>query len=124
MVRTDRRRSGSGGFRKVRLAADVDHAAAGLEEAGLADVVAGFLLRDDVANVAGEVIVRTTAVEHAVEIVVGLGKEAGADLAVRGEPDAAAGAAEGAGDRRNDADLTDTVVEGEALRRFAGRIAG
>src|ERR1700733_3959679 len=87
-------------------AAYVDHAAAGLEEAGLADVVAGLLLHDHVADIGCEIVVRAAAVQDAVEVVVGLGEEAGADLAVGGKADAAAGATEGAGDRGDDADFT------------------
>src|ERR1700761_2095510 len=74
-----------------RSAADVDHAAAGLEEAGLADVVAGLFLRDHVADIAREIVVRAAAAQDSVEVVVGLREEAGADLAVRCEADAAAG---------------------------------
>ena len=49
-----------------------------------------------------------------------MGEETGADFAVGGEADAAAGAAEGEGDGRDDADLADAVVEGVAACGLAG----
>ena len=73
----------------------MDHGAAGLFEAGLADVVAGLLAVDYLADVGGEGVVCGSALHAACQVVVGLGEEAGADFAVGGEADAGAVAAEG-----------------------------
>ena len=121
---TTRRRKGSAKRGGEGSAADVDHAAGGLEEAGLADVVAGLFALDDGANPLGEIVVGGAAVHETGEIVVGLGEEAGADFAVRGEADAAAVAAEGSGDGRDDADFAEAVVEGEAAGGFAEVVGG
>lgn len=74
---------------------DVDHAAGGLEEARFANVMAGFLLVDSSANEGSEIVVSPTTAHDCVEVVVELREEAGADLAVGGEADAAALSAEG-----------------------------
>ena len=46
-------------------------------------------------NESNKIVVRTATGQYAVEIVIEVGKEAGPDLAIGGETDAAARAAEG-----------------------------
>ena len=75
------------------------HAAGGFQESGLADVMARFLLFDRRDNEISKFRVCAAATGDSVEVVVGLGEEAGADFAVGGEADAAAVSAEGPGRR-------------------------
>src|SRR4051812_17614539 len=60
------------------LAADVDHGAAGRDEAWFADVVARFLVAHDGLDVAGEFGVGGAGAQAPVEVVVGLREQAGA----------------------------------------------
>lgn len=60
----------------------MDHVAGGLLEAGLADVMASFFVVDDGADPGCEVGIRVAAAHAGVEVVVGLGEEAGAQRAV------------------------------------------
>ena len=102
------------------LAADVDHGPRGLEEAGFTDVVAGFFLVDGLHDVVGKFRVGLPGAHAAVEIVLDLGEEAGADFAVGSEPDATARTAECLADGGNDADFAYAVREGVAAGGFAG----
>ncbi len=110
----DVRRSGPG----LRLAADVDHGAGRLEEAGFADVVAGFLALHGAVDVGAELGVGGAGAHAAVEVVLDLGEQAGADFAVGGEADAAAGSAEGLGDGGDDADFAGAVGRSRSGGRF------
>ncbi len=67
----------------------------GFKKPGLADVVARLLGFYRLVNESSQVVVRTATSQYAIEIMIEVGKEAGADLAVGGEPDAAASAAKG-----------------------------
>ncbi len=82
-------------FMAVTLPADVDHRTRGLFEAGLADVMASFLAVDDLADIAREFGVGGSADHAAGEVVIHLREEARANLAVGGEANPAAVAAEG-----------------------------
>src|SRR5579859_6544210 len=74
-------------------------------------MVARFLGLYRFLNEGNEIVVRTAAGQHAVEIMIEVGKEAGADLAIRSEADAAARTAKGLRDRRDYADFPQTIVE-------------
>ena len=101
------------------LSADMHHGARRGHEIGFADVVALFFLLDHAANEFRQFFVGSAAAHLGVQVVVPDGKQAGADLAVGGDADAAAVSAEGMGDRRDDADLADAVVEAVAARGLA-----
>ena len=75
------------------------------QESGLADVMAGLLPLNGTKNEGAKFLIARAAEHVAVEVVVGLRKEAGADFAVGGEADTAACAAEGLRYRGNDADF-------------------
>src|SRR5450755_2896891 len=96
------------------------HVSRRLLKAGLADVVAGFLAHDDSPDIRGQLFLGSAAAHLAVEVVVGLREETGAESAVRRDADAAAVAAEGMRDRCDDADLADAVGEGVAPGGLAG----
>ncbi len=96
------------------------HGAGGLEELGFADVMAGLFLLDGADDVLAEFGVCGAGFHAGVEIVLGLREEAGADFAVGGEADPAAGAAEGVGDGSYDAEFGWVVGEGVATGCFAG----
>src|SRR5579863_8710381 len=96
--------------RRGGLAADKDHGAGGRLEAGLVDAVAGFFFGDHGANAFLDVVVCRAVAERGAEVVVVLAEEAGADLAVGGEADARTVAAEGLGDRSDQADFAGRAV--------------
>jgi hypothetical protein len=100
----------------------MDHGARGFEEAGLADVVARFLLLYGSQDEFAQLFVGGAAAHFSAEIVFEIRKEAGADLAVGGEADAAARSAEGLGDGGDDADLAYSVGEAIAAGGFAGGV--
>ncbi len=79
---------------------------------------------NDFADPGAEIGVGVSAAHAADQIVVDLGKEAGADLAVGGETDPAAVAAEGMRDGGDDADFAEAVVEGEAAGGFGEVVGG
>src|SRR6266852_1450568 len=86
------------------LAADEDHGARGRLESGFVDAMAGFLFSDHGANPFLDVVVGSAVAEQGAEVVVVLAEEASADLAVGGEPNARAVAAERLRYRRDQAD--------------------
>src|ERR1700688_4770565 len=100
------------------------HVARRLLESGLADVMARLLAQYDAANVVVQIGVASAPVQDSVEVVIALREEAGADLAVGGEADAAAVSAEGVRDRGDDADLSQAVVEAVAAGGLAWRVGG
>ena len=100
----------------------MNHAARRLEKAGLANMVARLLGLDRLLNEPCEIVIGAAACQHTIEIVVEVGEETGADFAIGGEADAAAGAAKGLRYGGDDADFADAVVEGIAARGFAGAV--
>src|SRR4051812_13690371 len=103
----------------VRLAADVHHAARRLFKTGLADMVARFLFTDHGMNVGDDFGIGVAGAHASGQIVIEDGKQARADLAIGGKTHAAAMSAERMRHRRDDADLSDAVVELEAACGFA-----
>ena len=83
-----------------------------------------FLEKDCVSNVRCKIEIGFTFNDSFVKVMVRLREKAGANLAVRCETDTAAVAAERPGHGSDDADLTNSVVEGEASGGFAGCIRG
>src|SRR5258708_24844808 len=104
----------------VPLSADEDHGARGLDETGLVDAVALFLFHDNRADVGDQIVVRGSLTQQGPQIVVLLAKQAGAELAIGGEPDARAMATERLGHRRDQTDFARCAL-GEAI--FAGGLA-
>ena len=82
--------------------------------------MACFLLLNCTVKIPAQFRIAGAGAHAPVEIVVDLGKEAGADFAVRGESHAAAGTAKGLGHRSYDADFADAVVESVATGSLAG----
>src|ERR1700730_1300017 len=93
-----------------------------LLEVRFSNVMTCFLAPDHTANIRLQILVGSAAMQHAVEIMVALREETRPDLAIRGQPNAAAMAAERMRDRSDDADLTQAILEGEASRRLTQRI--
>src|SRR5258708_11874328 len=87
------------------------HGAGGGHKIGLADMVAGFFFLDDAANEFCQFVVRRAAEHLVVQIMVPDGKQAGANLAVGGNANAAAVSAKRMRYRRDDADFSDAVVK-------------
>ena len=105
-----------------RSTADVDHGAGGLEEAWFADVVAGFFGKHDAKEESAQIVVAGALAQLADEVVFAVGEEAGANLAVGGEADPAACAAEGLCDGSDDADFARAVLEPVTAGGFADGI--
>ena len=103
-----------------RSTANVDHRPGRFEESRLTDVVARFLPQDGLDNVFAQFLVAGPCAEAAVEVVLHLREQAGANLAVRGEAHPAACAAKGLADRRDDSDFTHAVSKGVATGCLAG----
>ncbi len=103
-----------------RLTANMNHRPGGLQESGLADVVACFLAVNSADDVGTQFVVAGAGAETAVKVVLHLRKEAGANLAVGGKAHAAARSAECLADGRDDTDLADAVRKGVAAGGFAG----
>src|SRR3954454_2435344 len=103
-----------------RSAADGRHRALGLHEAGLVDVVLEFLAPHRVAHDALELRVAGAGAKRAAQIGLVEREQARAQPSVGREPDAVAVAAEGLGDRVDEADPA--LAVGEAVH--AGGRAG
>src|ERR1700691_6418452 len=99
-------------------AADVDHAAGGLEKLRFADVMARFFLLHGSPDELRQIRIAAAALQHAIQIMLALRKEAGTNFSVRGEPHPAAVAAKRLGHPRDDSHLAHAVVEGVAHRGF------
>src|SRR5262249_916158 len=72
-----------------------------------------------IANEFNQLFVRRPTAHEFMEIVIPDGEQAGANLSVGGDSDAAAVTAEGMRNRRDDSDLADAVVEMVAARGLA-----
>ena len=91
-------------------------------KSGFADVVPLFFLRHDAANEFCQLFVAGAAPHLRVQVVIPDRKQAGADLAVAGDADAAAMSAERMRHRSDDADLADAIFEAIAPRRLRTRM--
>src|SRR5271170_1099815 len=105
-----------------QLAADVNHAARGLQEVRFADVVSRFFEGHRALDECGQLIVAASALHHAVKVVIELRKQAGTDFSIGSKANAAALSAESLRDGRDDADLPNAVIEGIAHGGFADSV--
>src|SRR5271170_5979458 len=87
-------------------------------------MVARLLGLDRLLNEGCEIFIRSAASQHAIEIMIEVREEAGADFAVGGEADTAAGSAEGLRYGGDDANLSHPVIEGIAAGGFARVVGG
>src|SRR5918999_1886890 len=101
----------AGSVLRTSLAADRGHRARRLAEARLADPVLELLAPDGVANRALELGVARPAAEWRAQVGLVDREQAGAELALRGQPDAVAVRAERLGDGVDEADLALAVRE-------------
>src|SRR5216683_2661172 len=101
------------------LSPDMYHGSRCRHKIRLANVVALFFPGDDIADKFGQVIVRSAAAHEFMQIVLPHGEQAGANLAVGGDANAAAMSAERMRDRRDDSDFTNPVVEAVTPGGFA-----
>src|ERR1700733_7683430 len=101
----------------------MDHAARRFEKAGLTDMVARLLGFDCLLNEGGEIIIRSATRQNPIEVMIEVGKQAGANLAVGRKTDTAAGTAKSLRYGGDDADFPHTIVEGVAARGFPGIVS-
>src|SRR5664280_3651195 len=92
-------------------------------KARFTDVVALLLVLDGVKDELDHLLVATSPRHQTIQVVFADREQAGADLAIRGDANAAAMSAEGVRHRRNDADLADAVLEDIAAGGLAVRVA-
>src|SRR5262245_44978191 len=87
------------------LAADLAHRSVGADEIDPPDVVAGPLHTHGPGELVGELVVGAAAAHDRPEVELVEGEEAGAELAVGGDPHAVAALAERRRDARDHADV-------------------
>src|SRR5215210_9341622 len=95
-------------------AADRGHGAGGLDEVGVVDAVAGPFAPHRRADQRTELFIRRAVAHRGSEVCLFGGEEAGADVALGGDPQAVARVAERLGDGADDADAAGRAV-GEAV---------
>src|SRR6202041_1494651 len=79
---------------------------------------------DCLLNEGDEIVIRSATRQNAIEVMIEVGKEAGANLAVGRETDTAAGTAKSLRYGGDDADFPHTIVESVAARGFTGVVGG
>src|SRR5215813_12598836 len=94
-----------------KLSPYMHHAARRLDKSGLADMMPSLFLLHHTANKAHQLIITGSTLHRAIEIMIEEREQAGADLAVGGDPYARAVSAEGMGYRSDDPDLSYSVFE-------------
>src|ERR1017187_6209510 len=92
-------------------------------EAGFANVVALLLVLDGVKDELDHLFVAGSPRHQASQVVLADREQAGADLAIRRDANAAAMSAEGVRHWRNDADLADAVLEDIAAGGLAAHMS-
>src|SRR5881392_396823 len=97
-------------------AANLRHRASSSGEARIVDLVLELLVGDREPDQLFEVLVGGAVPERRLQVPFAAREQAGAELAVRGQPDAVAGRAEGLRDRVDEADLAGAVGEAESPR--------
>ena len=108
--------------RRSASSPDMHHGPRRRNEIWLTDVVAFFFFLDHAADEFGQLFVACSAAHLGVEIVVPYRKQAGADLAVAGDADAAAMSAERMRDGGDDSDFADAIVEAVAAGGLRARV--
>ncbi len=103
---------------QAQSAPDVDHTTGWLQESWLTNMMASFFPFHNLPNARQQLHILFTTLQRTREIVVSLREKTGANLAVRSKPYTAAVAAKGMRHRRNNADLSTTVIEGITPCRF------
>src|SRR5580692_9578325 len=98
----------------------MNHRSRWLQESRLADMVPGLLALHREGDVVAQCFVAFAGAHPAVEVVLNLGEQAGSNLAIGGEPHAAAGAAKSLGNRSDDPDLAAPIGKAIASRCLAG----
>src|ERR1035437_5173814 len=92
-------------------------------EARFADVVTLFLVLDGVKDELDHLLVATSPRHQTSQVVFADREQAGADLAIRGDANAAAVAAKRMRNRRDNADLADAVLEEIAAGGLAAHMS-
>src|SRR5580704_7252831 len=92
------------------LAANENHGARGLHKTGLIDAMTLFFFRDHRTDVRSQILVGRTLAKQRAKVMIVLAEQARPQLAVGGEPDARAVAAEGLRHRSNEADFAGRTV--------------
>src|SRR5579862_5416011 len=112
------------GFTRSRqgLTADVHHRPRSRHKVRLANMVTRFFFLDHSADEVGQFFIRRATTHQLMYIVVPDGKQAGPDLSVGSDAYAAAMSAERVGNRGDDSDFTDAVVEAIAPRGFTASV--
>ena len=105
------------------LTADAAHGALGLDEARLANVMAGFFLEDDGLEKGADGVIGGAVAQQDAKVVFDGAEKAGADFAVGCQSNTIAVAAKRFGDGSDDADLGGAAVEDPAFGGF-GRVRG
>src|SRR5690348_17186774 len=95
------------------------HRSGGGYKVRFANVVTRFFPCHNAANKFRQVVVRSATPHEFVQIMVPDRKQAGANLAIRSDPNAAAMSAERVRHRSNDPDFPDAIVEAITPRRLA-----
>src|SRR6266404_4086022 len=101
------------------LSPDMHHCPRRLNKIRLADVVARFFSLDNPTDELHEIVIRSSAAHQFMQVVVPNGEQAGANLAVGGDADAAAMAAEGMRNRRDDSNFANAIVKTITASRLA-----
>src|SRR5216684_113812 len=102
------------------LAADKDHGARRLDEAGLIDAVAFLFFHDNGVDIGDQVLIGSSFAQQRAQVMVVLAEETGAELAIGSQADARAVPAERLGYGSDEADFAGCAV-GETV--FAGGFA-
>src|SRR6266403_4092092 len=99
------------------LSANKHHSTRGWYEVWLIDAVPLFLFHHHRAYVRHQIFVGGAFAQHSAQVVILLAEQAGAQLAIRGQPDARTMSAERLGDRSNQPDLSPRAIRKPILAR-------
>src|SRR5437867_12810118 len=109
---------------KALLPADATHRAWRGDKLRLADVMAGFLLPNDLLEPCGDFVIRDDLIaEERTQVVLGDAKKARADFPIGGQSKTVAVSAEWLADWRNNSDFSAAVGKSPAFGR-GGRVFG
>src|SRR5579871_3756026 len=117
-----KKRQASLGPHRAVSAADAAHRALRRHKIRLADMVPLFFLPHDGLEIRGKFLVRLAVAETRAQVVFRDAEQAGADLAVGGQPQAIAMAAERLANGRNQADFAAPISKGPTYSSLGGII--